>query len=73
MNAAATQDVRAIDTVPLLSELLKGSTAPSEQAQQMLDLIVAWKRHGGKDLVQRPPLIRPAVRRRSDGSGSAGP
>ena len=28
MNAAATQDVRAIDTVPLLKRLLKGSQAP---------------------------------------------
>jgi acyl-homoserine lactone acylase PvdQ len=50
MNAAATQDVRAIDTVPLLKRLLKGSAAPSDQAQQMLDLLVAWKRHGGSRL-----------------------
>lgn len=28
MNAAATQDIRAIDTVPLLTRLLKGTTAP---------------------------------------------
>ena len=28
MNAAATQDIRAIDTVPLLAKLLKGSTGP---------------------------------------------
>ena len=32
MNAAATQDVRAIDTVPLLAQLLKGSSAPNPQA-----------------------------------------
>jgi acyl-homoserine lactone acylase PvdQ len=50
MNAAATQDVRAIDTVPLLKKLLKGSTAPSAQAQQMLDLMVAWRKHGGSRL-----------------------
>jgi acyl-homoserine lactone acylase PvdQ len=50
MNAAATQDVRAIDTVPLLKRLLKGSAAPSDQAQQMLDLLVAWNRHGGSRL-----------------------
>ena len=37
MNAAATQDVRAIDTVPLLRRLLNGSTAPNAQAQQMLE------------------------------------
>ena len=50
MNAAATQDVRAIDTVPLLKRLLKGAKAPNAQAQQMLDLMVAWKRHGGSRL-----------------------
>jgi hypothetical protein len=50
MNAAATQDVRAIDTVPLLRRLLKGSTAPSQQAAQMLALLVAWRQHGGSRL-----------------------
>jgi acyl-homoserine lactone acylase PvdQ len=50
MNAAATQDVRAIDTVPLLRKLLKGAAAPSDQAQQMLNLMVAWKQHGGSRL-----------------------
>ncbi len=50
MNAAATQDVRAIDTVPLLRKLLKGSKAPNAQAQQMLDLMVAWKKRGGSRL-----------------------
>ena len=42
MNAGATQDVRAIDTVPLLVRLLDGSTAPTPQAKQLLDLMVAW-------------------------------
>ncbi len=50
MNAAATQDVRAIDTVPLLRRLLQGSTAPNPQAQQMLNLLVAWRKHGGSRL-----------------------
>jgi acyl-homoserine lactone acylase PvdQ len=50
MNAAATQDIRAIDTVPLLRRLLKGSKAPNAQAKQMLDLLVAWKRNGGSRL-----------------------
>ena len=36
MNAAATQDVRAIDTVPLLQRLLNGAAAPSPKAAQML-------------------------------------
>ena len=49
MNAAATQDIRAIDTVPLLKKLLAGSEAPSPRAQQMLDLMVQWrKRHGSR-------------------------
>ena len=50
MNAAATQDVRAIDTVPLLKRVLKGSQAPSARAQQMLDLLVAWRNDGGNRL-----------------------
>jgi acyl-homoserine lactone acylase PvdQ len=50
MNAAATQDVRAIDTVPLLVRLLKGSPAPSPMAQQMLDVLVAWRKAGGSRL-----------------------
>ena len=50
MNAAATQDVRAIDTVPLLKKLLKGSKAPNAVSQQMLALLVAWKNNGGSRL-----------------------
>ena len=50
MNAAATQDVRAIVMVPLLNRLLRGSTAPSPQAQQMLDLLLNWRQHGGNRL-----------------------
>jgi len=50
MNAGATQDVRAIFTVPLLAQLLKGSKAPSTQAQQMLNQMVAWNKKGGNRL-----------------------
>ena len=50
MNAAATQDVRAIDTVPLLTRLLKGARPPNSQAAQMLALLVAWRKHGGSRL-----------------------
>ena len=46
----ATQDVRAIDQVPLLRRLLKGSQAPSPMAQQMLDLLVQWRANGGNRL-----------------------
>jgi acyl-homoserine lactone acylase PvdQ len=47
MNASATQDVRAILTVPLLQRLLRGTHAPSHQAAKMLALLVAWRRNGG--------------------------
>jgi acyl-homoserine lactone acylase PvdQ len=50
MNAAATQDVRAIDTVPLLQRLLPRSTAPNSQAAQMVSLLIAWRNHGGSRL-----------------------
>lgn len=50
MNAAATQDVRAIDTVPLLKRLLRSSRAPTPQAQEMLDAMIAWKQRGGSRL-----------------------
>jgi hypothetical protein len=50
MNAAATQDVRAIDTVPLLRRLLEGSAATSPQAAKMLALLIAWRQHGGSRL-----------------------
>jgi acyl-homoserine lactone acylase PvdQ len=50
MNAAATQDVRAIDTVPLLAKVLQGSTAPDPVDQQMLDLLVDWRANGGSRL-----------------------
>ncbi len=50
MNAGATQDIRAIDFVPLLARVLRGSTAPSAQAQQMLNLLVAWRANGGSRL-----------------------
>ena len=50
MNASASQDVRAIDMVPLLARLLRGSQAPSPMAQQMLNLLVAWRANGGTRL-----------------------
>jgi acyl-homoserine lactone acylase PvdQ len=50
MNAAATQDVRAIDTVPLLARLLDGSQPPNARDGQMLSLLKAWNAHGGSRL-----------------------
>jgi acyl-homoserine lactone acylase PvdQ len=50
MNASATQDVRAIVMLPLLNRLLRGTTAPSPMAKQMLDLLNQWRQHGGNRL-----------------------
>ena len=50
MNVGATQDVRAVFTVPLLARLLKGSKAPSTQAKQMLNQMVAWNKKNGSRL-----------------------
>jgi acyl-homoserine lactone acylase PvdQ len=50
MNAAATQDVRAMTFVPLLSELLRGGTSPSPRATRMLELLEDWNRQGGSRL-----------------------
>jgi acyl-homoserine lactone acylase PvdQ len=50
MNAAATQDVRAVEFVPLLAEFLRGAPAPNARAQRMLDLLVDWRAKGGSRL-----------------------
>ena len=50
MNAAATQDLRAIDTVPLLQQLLGGTGPPNTQTGQMLALLASWRQHGGSRL-----------------------
>ncbi len=47
MNEAATQDVNAIELVPLLARVLKGSTPPNRQAATMLRLLVDWNHAGG--------------------------
>ena len=47
MNTAATQNVLAVETVPLLAKVLKGSKAPNRQASQMLSVLVGWSQHGG--------------------------
>jgi acyl-homoserine lactone acylase PvdQ len=50
MNAAATQDVRAIEFVPVLARLLKGGTPPSARASQMLAILEDWRAKGGSRL-----------------------
>lgn len=50
MNKAATQDLRAVALVPLLSRVLTESAAPSPRAQAALDALVAWSAAGGSRL-----------------------
>ena len=50
MNAAATQDVRAITFVPMLAAVLRGGPAPSPRATRMLELLEAWRAKGGSRL-----------------------
>jgi acyl-homoserine lactone acylase PvdQ len=50
MNAAATQDVRAMKFVPVLARLLKGGTAPSARATRMLEVLEDWRAKGGSRL-----------------------
>ena len=50
MNAAATQDVRAMKFVPVLARLLRGGTAPSARATRMLELLEEWRAKGGSRL-----------------------
>src|SRR6266542_3383787 len=37
-------------TVPLLKQLLKGTRAPNAQSEKMLELLIAWRHHGGNRL-----------------------
>ena len=50
MNAGATQDVRAIVTVPLLRKLLHGSKPPTPVAGKMLRQMADWNEAGGNRL-----------------------
>ena len=57
MNEAATQDVTAIEIVPLLARVLHGSPAPTHQAAAMLRALVSWSHAGGNLL---PSTTHPA-------------
>jgi acyl-homoserine lactone acylase PvdQ len=50
MNAAATQDIRSVELTPLLESTLKAAPAPTPRAQQILDLLVAWRASGSSRL-----------------------
>jgi acyl-homoserine lactone acylase PvdQ len=50
MNSGATQDVRAVVTVPLLRQLLSGSQPPTGQAGEMLAQMADWTGKAGSRL-----------------------
>jgi acyl-homoserine lactone acylase PvdQ len=50
MNAAATQDLRAVDVVPQLAAALRGAAPPSPRARQMLALLRSWRSKGASRL-----------------------
>ncbi len=50
MNKAATQDVRVMEFEPVLADLLRTGPAPNARAAKMLQLLDAWRAHGGSRL-----------------------
>jgi acyl-homoserine lactone acylase PvdQ len=50
MNMGGTQDVRAVMTVPLLRQLLAGTTPPTQIAGGMLNQMTLWNKEGGSRL-----------------------
>lgn len=50
MNAAATNDVRAVMLWPVLKDMLAKGKAPSAREQQMVDLLQQWHDEGGTRL-----------------------
>jgi acyl-homoserine lactone acylase PvdQ len=50
MNAAATQDVRVMELLPTLAEVLRGGQAPSARSMRMLELLEDWRAKGGNRL-----------------------
>jgi acyl-homoserine lactone acylase PvdQ len=50
MNKAATQDIRAMRTLPVLAQVLDGGPPPSAREGQMLQLLKDWRQNGGSRL-----------------------
>jgi acyl-homoserine lactone acylase PvdQ len=50
MNRAATQDLREVEVVPVIAEVLRGGPAPTARAQQMLELLLRWNANGSSRL-----------------------
>jgi acyl-homoserine lactone acylase PvdQ len=50
MNAGATQDVRVMELLPTLVEVLRGGPPPSARSARMLQLLEDWRAKGGSRL-----------------------
>jgi acyl-homoserine lactone acylase PvdQ len=50
MNGAATQDLRSVELLPVIADVLATSAAPSPRAQRMLDLLKDWNAKGSSRL-----------------------
>ena len=50
MNAAATQDLRAVEVLPGIAAVLEGGPAPTARAQAVLQLLLDWNRNGSSRL-----------------------
>jgi acyl-homoserine lactone acylase PvdQ len=50
MNGAATQDLRSVELLPVVADVLATSAAPSPRAQRMLDLVKEWNAQGSSRL-----------------------
>jgi acyl-homoserine lactone acylase PvdQ len=50
MNRAATQDLRAVEVWPVVSEVLRTGSAPSSRADAMVRLLDEWAARGGSRL-----------------------
>jgi acyl-homoserine lactone acylase PvdQ len=50
VNRAATQDLRAVEVWPVISDVLDGGAAPDARSRQAADLLGAWVRRGASRL-----------------------
>jgi acyl-homoserine lactone acylase PvdQ len=50
MNRAATQDTKAVQIWPVISQVLAGGPAPDARTQQAADLVSSWSAAGGSRL-----------------------
>jgi acyl-homoserine lactone acylase PvdQ len=50
MNTAATQDLRTVEVLPVVKQVLETGTAPTPREQQMLQLLQDWRDSGSSRL-----------------------